>query len=127
MDFSELGIRSREDVAGMLPGVIETALLSYEQFVTLRTGGALEDPKGFKVHQDACKVAVGHLNAILKVVDWVLSGAEVSDVVASVDPDMLRGLAESRRAVEAFEGRTRALLSDEVDAQVDAQVDEGCV
>lgn len=60
--------RSREQIAGFLPDAIAKALTSYHTFATRDVSA--EKPKEFSEHHSACKVAVAHIELLLKLARW---------------------------------------------------------
>lgn len=72
--------QTREAVAAFLPGAIAHALESYRRFSQEELQGArAEDEKDeaksltakqFKDHHDACKVAIAHIELLIKLAKW---------------------------------------------------------
>jgi hypothetical protein len=54
----------REDLIAALPGALETALAAYRAALGQPTA---EDPRGFAAQQAACKAALAHIEALLKL------------------------------------------------------------
>lgn len=73
MTTFESGMRER--VSKFLPRALETALLSYHEFSEEQATapedeqeiGKDEKAKHFKAHHDACKVALAHIELLLKL------------------------------------------------------------
>lgn len=59
---------TRDQALAFLPDAIRTALVSYQAFCQRDIG---EDAKSFKEHHMACKVAVAHIELLLKLARWV--------------------------------------------------------
>ena len=60
-------VHTREEIAAFLPHALQTALESYKEF----SGKDVpEDPKDFKAHHDACKVAIAHIQLLTKLAEW---------------------------------------------------------
>jgi len=58
---------TREEIAAFMPHALQTALESYKEF----SGQDVpEDPKDFKAHHDACKVAIAHIQLLTKLAEW---------------------------------------------------------
>ena len=54
-----------------MPDAIESALLSYEKFsFDHSTNNESLCSKGFKAHHDACKVAIAHIELLIKLAKW---------------------------------------------------------
>lgn len=76
MPILETGMRER--IANFLPRALETALLSYHEFSEEQatapdTGDETakeEKVKSFKAHHDACKVAIAHIELLVKLARW---------------------------------------------------------
>ena len=67
----EIEVRSREAIAEFLPRAIESALFSYEQFsLDHSTSNESLQSKDFKAHHDACKVAIAHIELLIKLAQW---------------------------------------------------------
>ena len=57
----------REQIATFLPDAIAKALTSYHRFAD---NSIPDDPKGFSAHHGACKVAIAHIELLLKLARW---------------------------------------------------------
>ncbi len=75
----ELEHDTRARIAAFLPQAIGTALESYQTF-TAHT--PLDKASEFKAHHDACKVALAHIELLIKLARW----AELPDP-ETVDED----------------------------------------
>jgi hypothetical protein len=58
---------TRAQVASFLPAAIEKALASYHAF---SDQDIPDDAKGFSAHHGACKVAIAHVELLLKLARW---------------------------------------------------------
>lgn len=58
---------TRARIAAFLPDAIAKALTSYQLFLE---EGAHTDAKEFKAHHDACKVAIAHVELLIKLAQW---------------------------------------------------------
>ena len=67
----QIEVRMRESIAKFLPCAIETAVVSYQNF-SQEEATAVEnlDAKAFKAHHDACKVAIAHIELLIKLARW---------------------------------------------------------
>ena len=66
----ELGMR--EDISAFLPNAVETAIQSYRSF-SKEQATSSKDPltaREFKDHHDACKVAIAHIELLIKLAKW---------------------------------------------------------
>jgi hypothetical protein len=61
--------QSRDQIAAVLPEAINKALESYHHFVA--TQAPYDDPKGFAAHHSAGKVAIAHIELLLKLARFV--------------------------------------------------------
>lgn len=62
---------TREAIAAFLPGAIAAALQSYSNFLEEQaTSEEQPDSKDFKAHHDACKVAIAHIELLVKLAKW---------------------------------------------------------
>ncbi len=59
---------SRAQIAHFLPDAIAAALRSYQTFSEREI---ISDPKDFKDHHTACKVAIAHVELLLKLARFV--------------------------------------------------------
>ena len=64
MPMIEAGMRER--IAEFLPDALETAVASYKTFSDKESHEA--DAKTFKEYHDACKVALAHIELLMKLV-----------------------------------------------------------
>lgn len=68
----QIEVQTRKDIAAFLPHAIQTALESYQSF----SEDQATDPesavtaKEFKDHHDACKVAIAHIELLIKLARW---------------------------------------------------------
>ena len=71
--------RTREEVAALLPGAIQSALESYIAFS--RTPEQSE-AKQFKDYHDACKVCIAHIKLLIELANWAdIIPAELADEI----------------------------------------------
>lgn len=57
-----------EEIAQLLPRAIECTVISYQAFAEEEaTNSQKQDAKDFKVHHEACKMALAHIEALLKL------------------------------------------------------------
>ncbi|MCB1650738.1 MAG: hypothetical protein KDI46_01665 [Alphaproteobacteria bacterium] len=73
--------RTRCAIAEFLPHAIETALASYRRFAEDEATTPEENKaKEFKAHHDACKIAIAHIELLIKLARWAdLPDPEVED------------------------------------------------
>ena len=84
--------RSRKDIADFLPRAIERAIKSYDDFSKKEKS---EQAKNFKEHHDACKVAVAHIELLIKLAKW----ADLPD------PDMEAEMSQNNLAAMILSAR----------------------
>lgn len=58
---------SRTQIADFLPDAIRSALTSYQKFSNKKVS---DEEKEFKDHHNACKVAISHIDLLLKLARW---------------------------------------------------------
>lgn len=58
---------SRSQIAAFLPDAIRAALTSYQKFSNKKVS---DEEKEFKDHHNACKVAISHIDLLLKLARW---------------------------------------------------------
>lgn len=78
---------TRDQIAVALPRAIEQAMDSYSAF-SGKEGGS-SNAKAFGEHQSACKIALAHIELLLKLVKW-------ADI-----PDMEAKASEMARLIES--------------------------
>lgn len=77
MPSEKIEQETRAQIAGFLPRAIATALASYDLFLGRDVP---ENAKEFKAHHDACKVAIAHIELLIKLAQWAdLPDAESED------------------------------------------------
>jgi len=79
--MSEIKDDTRQRIAEFLPGAIAAALKSYRDFLhagpaDLEDGQEGDPAKHFKNHHDACKVAIAHIELLIKLGKAVEAHAE---------------------------------------------------
>ncbi len=70
--------KTREQIATFLPEALNKALSSYQDFASghntgsqkTKTDDVPQDAKAFKDHHDACKVAIAHIQLLIKLAEW---------------------------------------------------------
>ncbi len=92
----KIEMRSRKAIAEFLPEALNTAIASYQLFSEEEDTGELKKtPTKFKAHHDACKVAIAHIQLLIKLAEW----ADLPDpsVEGEVDRKDLLALINSAR------------------------------
>ncbi len=74
--MSEIHADTRQQIIQFLPDALKTALDSYHRF---SAGEIPEDSKGFSAHHNACKVAIAHIELLLKLAGWAFQNTKNSD------------------------------------------------
>ncbi len=90
---------SRDKIAKFLPDAIKHSLESYHRFVL--SEDAPEDAKSFSAHHSACKVAIAHIELLIKLAKW----ADLLDNQVKQDPNdaLLAGLiAEAQNELDHY-------------------------
>ncbi|PCJ98574.1 MAG: hypothetical protein COA45_07595 [Zetaproteobacteria bacterium] len=93
---------ARVRIAKFIPKALATAIASYQSFSQRNMTKELSD---FKKHQDACKVAIAHIQLLVKLAEWV----ELPDVLAkNAEPaeDMLGLMETAKEEIESYEKMT---------------------
>ncbi|MAF98072.1 MAG: hypothetical protein CMH26_05490 [Micavibrio sp.] len=80
----EIEAKMRDDIAAFLPAAIEVAILSYQRFAEEEASAitALK-AKEFKLHHDACKMALAHIELLLKLVS--IAGIEPPENIIDLE------------------------------------------
>ena len=90
---------TRGQIAAFLPRALATAIASYDLFLGQTD---MNDPQKFKAHHDACKVALAHIELLLKLAQW----AEVAEDCEDPDEKLAALLAAGQAEVERSESLT---------------------
>ncbi len=96
----EAGMRER--IAEFLPKALETAVASYTSFSQEETSASgdkkatTDKAKTFKAHHDACKVALAHIELLMKLVK--LADLPEPALSSALKQEELRVLIESGQA-----------------------------
>lgn len=98
--------RSRAQIAQFLPDAIARALTSYRLFMERDFSG--EQAKAFSEHHSACKVAVAHIELLLKLARW----ADLPDAAGAVDANSNAMLAAMMAEAEKELHHIREIESD---------------
>ncbi len=91
---------SREQIAMFLPEAIRKTLTSYKQFMETEKAGI--DAKEFKDHHTACRVAIAHIELLLKLARW----ADLPDAVTQDQNNkivLLAALNEAEKELKEYE------------------------
>lgn len=83
--------RTRQQLVAFLPSAITKALATYRELTRLHIE---DDASEYKKHQDACKIAVGHIHLLLKLARDV-STLETGSAPQGHDDNMLQNLIEN--------------------------------
>ncbi len=98
--------KNREQIAAFLPDAIRRALTSYEAFSGNEV--SVQEANAFKDHHNACKVAIAHIELLLKLARW----ADLPDETAANKNDQVILAAMMETASEELQNyRTRHPLS----------------
>ena len=95
--------QNRAQIAEFLPEAIRKALTSYKQFMEEQTVGT--KAKDFKEHHMACKVAISHIDLLLKLAQW----ADLPDKSAQDQNHqiiLLTALNEAEKELKEYEDIT---------------------
>lgn len=94
----QIEVQTRADIAAFLPGAIQTALDSYKMFseAQITDDACAPTSQAFKAHHDACKVAIAHIELLIKLARWAdLPDPKVED---EVQQKMLAQVIDSANA-----------------------------
>jgi hypothetical protein len=63
--------RMRKDIAVFLPMAMQAAIMSYQNFLEEEaTSDEPRNAKSFKEQHDACKIAIAHIDLLIKLAKW---------------------------------------------------------
>ena len=94
----QIEVQTRQDIAVFLPGAIQAALESYQMFSEAQITDDASTPssQAFKAHHDACKVAIAHIELLIKLARWAdLPAPELENEKAQ---KLLQGLMQNAQA-----------------------------
>ncbi|MCB1782376.1 MAG: hypothetical protein KDI13_00120 [Alphaproteobacteria bacterium] len=95
----EAGMRKR--IAEFLPKALETAVASYKTFSDKQSHEG--DPVKFKAYHDACKVALAHIELLMKLVK--LADLPEPHLSSEIRQEELRSLIEAAHGdTKGFDG-----------------------
>lgn len=97
---------TKRQIAGFLPRAIAGALSSYHSFMCGHD--VPDDAKGFSAHHSACKVAIAHIELLIKLARW----ADLPDP-DKLDADEAARLENMMRDAEAELARYHAGAPEE--------------
>ncbi len=90
---------SRSQIAGFLPDAIRAALTSYQKFSNKKVS---DEEKEFKDHHNACKVAISHIDLLLKLARWAdLPDGELAD--KNGQKILVAAIAEAENELKGYE------------------------
>lgn len=94
--------QSREQIAEFLPEAIRTAMNSYQEFSSKKMN---DKEKDFKEHHTACKVAISHIDLLLKLARWAdLPDEDIED--KNQQMVLVAALAEAEKELKCYENLT---------------------
>jgi hypothetical protein len=82
---------SRQQIAEFLPQAIEQALTSYHRFSQQPVP---EEAKEFSAHHSACKVAIAHIDLLIKLAKWADMDTQSSTKSQELDRLMQQAMQE---------------------------------
>lgn len=96
---------SREKIAQFLPDALKHSLESYHRFVINEE--MPDDAKSFSAHHQACKVAIAHIELLIKLAKWADLLTEKAQS-AIPNNDLLAGLiAEAQNELEQYTNKSK--------------------
>ncbi len=91
---------TRIRIAQFLPSAIAFALQSYESFASGPISD--EEPKNFSAHHNACKVAIAHIELLIKLAKWVDQTQQDSNL-SKADQQAFQSIMQSaQQELDAF-------------------------
>lgn len=93
-------LTARAQIAGFLPRALGTAIKSYDNFLSKKQGET--KPEDFKAHHDACKVALAHIELLVRLAKWVETA---EDGAGAPDAALAALIAQAREDVAESERR----------------------
>lgn len=94
-----LEARVRDQIKDFLPAALTRALSAYKHFSSQKAENK-DDPVDFKKHQEACKVAVAHIQLLIKLAKMVREFEPETNPQQNEtnEQDMLQTLIENAQA-----------------------------
>ena len=97
---------TRRRIASFLPFAIAKALESYHSF---SCQSAPDEAKEFNAHHTACKVAIAHIELLIKLARWVDVPADLSAIDGQRGEDLAHMLAQAQAHLLAQNNQTHDL------------------
>ncbi len=95
------GQETKQQIASFLPQAIEKSLCSYHLFMEQDVP---DDAKGFSAHHSAAKVAIAHIELLLKLAHWAkLPDENTSD--ARNSGELAAMIVQARAELHAYKHR----------------------
>lgn len=90
---------SRTQIAEFLPDAIRAALTSYQKFSSKKVS---DDESEFRNHHNACKVAISHIDLLLKLARWAdLPDDDLAD--KNSQKILVAAIAEAENELKGYE------------------------
>jgi hypothetical protein len=96
MNKKDIDDDMRKHVSEFLPAAISKALESYHSFAGQEIP---EDSKGFSSHHSACKVAISHVELLLKLAKW----AELPDQKSTENQEYSKILKAAEKDLKLYQ------------------------
>lgn len=97
------GQETKAHIATFLPQAIEKSLQSYHLFMEQEVP---DDAKGFSAHHSAAKVAIAHIELLLKLAQWAqLPGQDFDDEDKA--QELAAMLTQAAAEVDAYKSRQK--------------------
>lgn len=91
---------TRQKIKGFLPSAITNTLESYEGFMHFEGEGSSKD---FASHHSACKIAIAHLELLLKLARW----ADVTELEKGKNDPFKEILLQAKQRVQQQEAEEK--------------------
>ncbi len=98
MTQDQIKALTRQNVGEFLPDAISKALDSYYVFMDQAVP---DDAKGFAAHHSACKVAIAHVELLLKLAKWAELPEEKTDN-QQVQYDLAAMMANAEKELQKY-------------------------
>lgn len=95
--------QTKERIASFLPGILDKAMESYARFAA--HDAPVGEAKEFSAHHNACKVAIAHIELLIKLARWVdledeAKAAEFRKL--ALDEEILLAMAEAENSSDSI-------------------------
>jgi hypothetical protein len=109
MTHEKIEAHSRTQIAKFLPNALSVVLKNHQEFLKEKMPTEVAD---YKKHQEACKVALAHIQLLTKLAAWadiIDPSVEQARKQTELNEDVVR----ARREIEAYDAAQKTINDEE--------------